>query len=188
MNTFQFMSIALSMILGLGVTRLLSSLVAMFKSRGRAHLDWQPLVWAVCIFIWQIQFWWGIMELPSLVKVWSLGHFLFLLSLPMLLFLAAALILPHAELETDEHLTEAFEHDGRWALIFLTLFFILAGLADWYFWHWRVFSLEDALLIVLALCPLIVLKSKIALLKNTITGLYLPLSLFSAWLFSPWTY
>lgn len=182
------MSIALSMILGLGVTRLLSSLVAMFKSRGRAHLDWQPFVWAVSIFVWQIQFWWGIMELPKLVKVWYLGHFLFLLSLPMVLFLAASLILPHNELELEAQLSEAFERDGRWALIFLTLFFFLAGLADWYFWHWRVFSSEDALMVVLALCPIIVLKSKSALLKNTITGLYLPLSLFAAWLFSPWHY
>jgi hypothetical protein len=34
------------MILGLGITRLLSSVVEVFRSRHRAELDWVPFVWS----------------------------------------------------------------------------------------------------------------------------------------------
>ena len=71
MDSFRWIAVALSMILGLGVTRLLSAFVAVFRSRKHSKLDWIPLAWAGCIFLWQLQFWWAIIELPGLIRVWN---------------------------------------------------------------------------------------------------------------------
>jgi hypothetical protein len=100
MDSFRWIAVVLSMILGLGVTRLLSSAVEVFRSRHQAKMDWVPFVWAGCIFIWQLQFWWGIIELPSLVKAWSVGSFLVLVSLTLLLFVSAGLVL-HTDVDSD---------------------------------------------------------------------------------------
>ena len=102
------------MIVGLGVTRLLTSGVAVFRSRGSARLDWVPIAWAACVFIWQIQYWWAIIELADLHETWTLGDFLILLGLALLLFIAAALVLPHSELLDGSDLGESFKRDGRW--------------------------------------------------------------------------
>ena len=134
LSPFRWIAVTLSLILGFGVTRLLSAAVAMFRSRSDAHLDWIPLVWAGCIFLWQIQFWWAVIELPSLIQVWYVGQYLILPGLGLLLFVPAARVLPSSELAAGERLSESFERDGHWALPCLSTYFLVAFFADWHFW------------------------------------------------------
>ena len=130
MDTFRWIAVVVSMILGLGVTRLLSSAVAVFKSRRRAAVDWLPLVWALVIFVQQIDFWWSLEELSILVPKWTFAEFLMLVALVLVLFLAAALILPQAEMERGDTLRGFFDRDGRYALLALAVFSLLAILAN----------------------------------------------------------
>lgn len=188
MDSFRWISVTLSIILGFGVTRLLSGAVAMFRSRNNAQLDWIPLVWAGCIFFWQIQYWWAIIELPSLIHTWHLGQFMILLGLALLLFLAAALVLPSSELRKDEKLTESFERDGHWALPFLSAYFIIAFIADWHFWGVSPLSYLGGLLCALLVMPLVFIAVRSRKVKAIITVLYVLLSLWSGWEFSPKSY
>ncbi|MDX2197446.1 MAG: hypothetical protein SF069_00570 [Phycisphaerae bacterium] len=188
MDSFRWITTVLSMILGLGVTRLLSSVIAMFRSRAHSRLDWIPLVWAGCIFVWQLQFWWAIIELPGLVKVWTLGYFLTLVTLTLLLFVAAALVLPPGELAGHESMTAAFERDGRWSLVALSGYFVLALVADWVFWGVTPFSVWGALLALLIGLPPAYLAMKTRAAQATITILYVPLSIGAAIALSPAKY
>lgn len=112
-NSFRWISVALSLILGFGITWLLSAAVAMFRSRTLARLDWIPLVWAACVFFWQLQYWWAVIELPRLVSTWHLGQFMILVALALLLFVTAALVLPPTQLAEGENLAESFKRDGH---------------------------------------------------------------------------
>jgi hypothetical protein len=114
------------MVLGLGITRLLSALVEVFRSRETVKLDWVPLVWAGCIFLWQLQYWWAIIELPGLVNSWTPGAFVVLVSLPLFLFVSAALVLPPSKEGGTRTLRESFARDGRWALVSMSAYFGLA--------------------------------------------------------------
>ncbi|NTV47205.1 MAG: hypothetical protein HGB11_11940 [Chlorobiales bacterium] len=188
MDAFRWISVTLSLVLGLGITRLLSSAVAVFRSREYAKMDWIPLVWATCIFIWQLQFWWAIIELPVLIKTWSIIQFLFLLALPLLLFVAAALILPHTEMEKGESLAELFVRDGRWALLFISAYFSFAIAANWYFWGISPFTYEGGLDAAQAIVPLVFLRVTSRRGQEVITILYLALSIWGAWVESPKSY
>lgn len=188
MDSFRWIAIALSMILGLGVTRLLSGSIAVFRSRTHSKLDWIPLAWAGCIFLWQLQFWWAIIELPGLVKVWTLGYFLTFVGLTLLLFISAALVLPPTELSRDESLSAAFERDGRWSLVSLSAYFVLALVADWCFWHASPISLGGASLAGLIALPLVFLRSKSRRMQEIVTLLYVPLSILVALELSPASY
>jgi hypothetical protein len=134
MSPFEFFSVALSIILGLAVTRLLSSAVGLFEERERVRLALEPLVWATIIFAWQLQYWWSIFELEPLTE-WSLALFVALASIALLLFLSSALILPHRLAEAGPiDLGTHFERDGRWALVPLTFYFsggYYMGLVYW---------------------------------------------------------
>jgi hypothetical protein len=180
MDSFRWISVVLSIILGLGITHLLSAAVGVFRARDRLQLDWVPLVWAGCVFIWQLQFWWGIIELQGIVPQWFLGSFLILVSLTIFLFLAASLILPPARFDENGSLRDSFEHDGRWALIALTAYNGLAIVADWVLWGVSPLSWWGALLLVLALLPLVGALNRNRRVQAAITIIYLPLSIWAA--------
>lgn len=180
MESFRWIAVVLSMILGLGVARLLSSVVEVFRSRNHAQLDWIPLVWAGCLFLWQLQFWWGIIELPGLIQAWTIGSFLTLVSLTLLLFVSAGLILPSARLEKGESLRVSFERDGRWALVSLSAYFAVALFTDWLLWNVSPISSWGAFLIALILLPLVFNLSRSRRVQEVITVVYIPLSIWAA--------
>jgi len=184
-DSFRWIAVALSMVLGLGITRLLASFVAVFRSRKQSTLDWIPLAWAFCIFIFQLQFWWAIIELPSLVQIWTLASFLSLIGLTLLLFIAAALILPPDELQEQETLLAEFQADGRWALIALSTYFLLALFVDWLLWDMTPGTHGTSTLLPLIVLPLIFLLCRSRRAQVVVTIAYLVLGLWSSWAMSP---
>jgi len=188
MNAFDWITTTLALVLGLGTTRLLLSALAVFRSRGRARMDWVPMVWAGCIFLAQLQFWWAVHELPLLVAHWTFLHFLSLVGLVLTLFVASALVLPDVELKEGDSLTAAFRRDGRWALVFLSLYFALAALADWSFWGvspWKGVGLVNPALVAF---PPVYLSLRQRKAQCVTTVLYAAFYIWAAWLLSPKEY
>ena len=130
-DAFRWISVALSMVLGLGVARLLTALVAQFHARRHRTADWLPLAWTAIIFVHQISFWWGIEELSAMpAHRWTAASFVLLLSLVVTLFLAAALVLPFTDTENVTSLRQFFAMDGRWSLPVLAAYNALAMIAN----------------------------------------------------------
>ncbi len=187
MDTFRWISVTISMILGLGAARLLTGAVAVFHVRHRVKLDWVPLVWAASIFVQHIDLWWSLEELSVLVPKWWLGGFFLLVGLTLSLFLSAALILPSSTIAEEESLRQFFEHDGRWALLALSVFNILAIVANAVLWSESLLSGSSALNLVLSVLPLIALVGSRRVLA-AITLIYLTVSLVAVVTFSPASY
>jgi hypothetical protein len=188
MESFRWIAVAISMILGIGVTRLLSSAVMILRNRDEFEFDLLPTVWASFIFIAQIQFWWSIIELSRLMSVWTLGNFLLLLSMPLLLFVAAALILPTELRERDLSLRRAFERDGRLALIALALYNAVACVADALWWSADLPSLQGMMLIGLAILPIGLILVSRRSIQLFMTGLYALLLIICEMELSPASY
>lgn len=116
-SEFQWLAVVFGMLTGLGVTRLLSNVAAALRSRLVAKIDWLPMVWAASIFLSQLDYWWTLHSLKNSVQEWTYPEFLKLLIAPLLLFFAAALILPSNELKSDETHRQVFDTHGHWALL-----------------------------------------------------------------------
>jgi hypothetical protein len=188
MDAFRWIAISLAMILGLGVTRVLSASIAAFRSRTHATLDWIPLVWAAAIFVLQIQFWWAAIELPNLIHTWTLTSFLTLMGIPLALFVAAAMVLPPVELEPGASLRALFDRDGRWALLSLCAYSLLALAIDFELFHTPPLSAATALLVAEIVLPLVFLLSSSRKLKAATTLAYFTLVLGTSWVLSPKAY
>jgi len=188
MDAFGPVTAAFSMILGLGATRLLLSGVALFRSRARASLDWLPMAWGGCIFLQQLQFLWGLIELHDIVAVWTLGSFFAMVGLVLMLYIAAALVLPTNELREGESLRAMFTEDGRWGLAALSAYNLLALGIDVLFWGWRETLRGAGLLIPMIFVPAVFLMIRSRPAQALLTGLYVALSLASAWMLSPYAY
>ena len=188
MSAFRAIWVAPSIILGMGMTRLFSDAITLFRSRHDVRIDWIPLVWAVCIFIWQIQYLWAIIELPAFVQKWTLFDFFILLFLSLSLFVSAALVLPDNQLKTGARLDENFLRDGRWSLIALSAWGVTAVLADLTMFDVPLLSWDVGLMSIVATAPLIYLIADKRPLRALITGSNLVLTLWAAWVLSPKSY
>ncbi len=167
MSTFEFVSVALSLVLGLGMTRLLLSAVYVFKARDRLVLNWTPALWALSIFLYQVQFWWAIYELSVVHNSWTLWEFTTLLVLALILFLAGALIFPDSNEEGFASLSAYFDEDGRYALVAIVLYSVFAYWANWFLWGVSPVSVTGAVVtgnIVLAAAGFLVRDEKISLI------------------------
>jgi ABC-type spermidine/putrescine transport system permease subunit I len=180
MESFRWVTATMTMVLALGMTRLLADAVVLYRGRRRTKMDWVPLVWATCIFYSLLQFSWALQELGPLVEKWTLPLFMMLFGLALILFIAAALVLPHAELRAGEDLRSWFQHDGRSALVFLAGYEAFTNAANWYFWHAAPFTVVGAVNCILAALPIAFLLVSSRKAQSTITLLFAVLDLSMA--------
>ena len=129
MTAFEFLSVALSFVLGLAVTLVLTALLAAFRARHQSKMDWLPFVWAGYVLVYQFQYWWAIFEL-SAVPVWTVGTFGMLLLLAVILFLAGGLTLPTGSADYPSDLGEYFRTDGRWGVAALAVYSIVGTVGN----------------------------------------------------------
>jgi hypothetical protein len=188
MDSFRWISVVLSMILGLGVARVLNASALTFRLRQTVQLDWIPLAWAGCVFLWQLQFWWSILELESMVTQMTLGTFLALVLIPLLLYAAAALVLPMDRRFAEEPMGDLFQRDGRWALVVIAAMHLAAIAVDFAFWGVSPFSLQSLCLLVLAALAILCSMSNGRRVRVWATALYCALALVAAWWLSPSAY
>lgn len=157
MTPFEFITVALSFILGLGITQVLLSAIAVFRSRDRVEVDWIPLAWAAIILLWQLQYWWAVFELNTLVHAWTLLHFIALVAMALLLFVAGALVLPSPDQDAAERVRGTFQRDGRWALIFLSAYFASGLATNWFLFDTSPLTQIGAYCVLLSILPLLFL-------------------------------
>ncbi|MCO5065778.1 MAG: hypothetical protein M9924_15380 [Rhizobiaceae bacterium] len=146
MEAFHWIVVPISTVLGLSIARVLTGYVNAFKARSKMKFDWLPLLFAGAVLGEGLQFWWALFEL-STASHWSLLAFTMLVAMVMTLFTAAALIVPS---DTDRDMLVAFERDGRWALIALACFHLVAILANSWLWQVRMLTKDQGLLALLA--------------------------------------
>ena len=132
-HPFEWVQAAVNIIVALGLTRLVTAFVNLHSIRRSVRLDWIPVAWAANIFFLLLQFSWVFYTLREIVQQWTFGLFLGVLAFVMILFAAAALVLPTTERQAGDDLEEWFREHGRWALPFLVLYAVLSYIFNWYF-------------------------------------------------------
>lgn len=171
----------LSMVLGLGVTRLLLGVVGIFRARRASAVDWIPLVWAGCLFLEQLQFWWAINFLPSVRSDFSFLDFLFLVTLTLTLFAASALLLPSRPDDEEGGLRIYFDNDGRYGVLALAGFSSLALLVNVFFFESSPLSAWGALDVPMIGIPLAAFLTRSRRAQSWLVLAYMPLSLIDLW-------
>ena len=100
MTPFDYLSVLISIVLGLGLTELLSNVHRLIQARDRIKFHWLPLLWSGLIFVMLVQWWWAAFGLHRELE-WNFFFFLLILLIPVLMYLAAASVLPTVEPEQE---------------------------------------------------------------------------------------
>jgi len=91
-SAFEYITILISIILGLGITHILSSLVRLLHIPG-VQSYWPHMIWVLLVLLLHIQEWFVLYELKDL-KAWRMVTFLFVILYPINLFILANLLFP----------------------------------------------------------------------------------------------
>ena len=99
MSPFEYAMVLISIIVGLGVTHILSSLgsaVHRLRHHGSPiHLEITYLTWVGFIFVWLVHFWWFEFKWSELAPEFGVGLFFFLVLYAVSLFTLAVILVPH---------------------------------------------------------------------------------------------
>ncbi|HEX6036836.1 hypothetical protein [Longimicrobium sp.] len=99
LNAGEYLSVLVSIIVGLGLSRLLGSVGKLLSRRRRVRPYLPAVASAVLVFLAHVQFWWGSFDFGERIENNFFAFLVFLLT-PILLYLAAVLVLP--ELDQDD--------------------------------------------------------------------------------------
>lgn len=97
-DIFPHIRIVLGMVIGLGVTRLLSGLARIVQHPGQYRLYPVHLAWVASVLLMLVHFWWwefGLFQIEN----WTFGKYLFIIFYAVTLFLLCALLFPDSMLD-----------------------------------------------------------------------------------------
>lgn len=93
MDPYEYLTVFISVILGLAVVHLLNGVALILDTRVRERLDWIHSLWIVNVFITTLLVWWFNFGLTA-VPEWTLPHFLNLVAYAVVLYLLTGLLYP----------------------------------------------------------------------------------------------
>lgn len=92
-DLFVHVRIVMGIVIGLGITRLLTGLATLAQNPKRARISLLHLLWTGFVLVEMVLFWWwefALIEVPH----WSFGNFAFVVGYAITLFLMAAMLVP----------------------------------------------------------------------------------------------
>jgi hypothetical protein len=128
-DAFSYLAVLLSIILGLGMTQVLTALGRLIRNRDRVRMRWLPLLWAAVLLIIYVQVWWSMYGL-RLRQVWTFLDFCIVLAQTATLYLMAAVALPEQVEEAGTDLGVYFDRHHRWFFGFFLATLVISVVKD----------------------------------------------------------
>jgi hypothetical protein len=111
-DEFGYLSVIISVILGLSITQLLQGIGQIINARDRVRIYWPALGWAVFLLLVDVQAWWAMFGYRFRHN-WTFVQFTVVLLEAIMLYLLAAIVLPAIPNEVEVDLrSNYFRHAG----------------------------------------------------------------------------
>ncbi|MGO4676307.1 hypothetical protein AB4Z40_25710 [Bosea sp. 2YAB26] len=120
---FPHVRIVMGMIIGLGITRMLTGIAGFIQHPDRYRVSMLHMLWVGSILLELVLFWWwefGLSRIPN----WSFGVYIFLIGYAIVLYLLSALLFPDNVAEYAGY-EDFFINRRRWFFGLMATSFIL---------------------------------------------------------------
>ncbi|MDR3388852.1 MAG: hypothetical protein P4L92_17535 [Rudaea sp.] len=124
MDEFSYLSVLLSIIIGLAITQILQGLRGILLARSRVRMYWPVLAWAALLLILAVQTWWTMFGLRD-VHVWTFPKFSVVLAQTIVLYMLTAIVLPDFGGENVD-LGKHYHAHTRWFFSLLILLLLVS--------------------------------------------------------------
>jgi hypothetical protein len=112
-SAFDYLAVLLSIVLGLGITQLLTGFASLARARDRTRVYWPALMQMAVVFLIHVQVWWALFGLRGIAH-WTFAQFLVVLMQPVTVYMMAAFITPEVSAEGAVDLRGAYFREHRW--------------------------------------------------------------------------
>jgi len=130
MAEFQLLSVPIGLILGLGMTRIMTGTITAIRNREHVKIHWLPFIWATSFMILLLAFFcvlWDLKEYFEAVGInWTWDYYGPQVLHAVFIFLGAGLLLPVSREPYTNCLLQDFNKHGRLALIPLIAMHLMA--------------------------------------------------------------
>ena len=113
MDAFNYLSVLLSIIIGLGMTQVLTAIGRIIRQRHAVVFYWVPAVWANLLLLIYVQSWWAMFGLRE-HRAWQFTDFLIVLLQAVTLYMMAAVVLPETIADDAVDLRAHYRNQRRW--------------------------------------------------------------------------
>lgn len=134
MDAFSYLSVLISIILGLAVTQVLQGFRSLILARSRLHVYWPSVLWGVVLLLIAVQAWWAMYDLRY-YRNWSFLGFAVVLSETVPLYLLAGLVFPDIGIEGDTDLRQHYFDHHRWFFVLAVLVLVASLLKNAILYH-----------------------------------------------------
>jgi hypothetical protein len=159
MTPFEYVTVLISIILGLGITQIVTGIGDVIHQWNRIKIYWPHTLWIVLVFVMHIHEWWYTYELRK-HESWHLVSFLFLILYPILLFVLARILFPFGAMDTEVDFKIFYFENYRKFFLLVSMIVVLSILQDVVLEGYAIISLLPKLAIPLVLSLLAAKKVK----------------------------
>jgi hypothetical protein len=121
MDVYLHIRVLFTMILGLGVSRLLSGVARIVSHPKEYKVYWVHLLWAFFLFLYLIHYWWWEYRLQTIQR-WTFPLYLFVAIYAVLLYLMCVLFFPE-EMADYAGFKEYFYSRRKWIFSLMAILF-----------------------------------------------------------------
>ncbi len=129
MSPFEYVTVLSSIILGLGITQIITGIADLVHQWSRVKVYWPHLLWIILVFFLHIQEWWATYELVKLDSI-HLPTFLFVLLYPINLFILARLLFPLVQNDGEIDLRSFYLNNFRKVFLWASILPVLSLLTN----------------------------------------------------------
>jgi hypothetical protein len=119
-DEFSYLSVLLSIILGLAITQVLKGFRGLMQARARLLPYWPAVVWSILVLVIAVQSWWAMFDLRH-HEDWTFFAFSVVLAQTIIVYLLAALVLPDFFGDSAVDLREHYYGHQRWFFALMVL-------------------------------------------------------------------
>lgn len=123
MSDFEFLSVLISIVIGLGLTHLLAGLGRMFYFRASSVIDFVHIAWTIAVFFLLVLNWW-VTLLWRDISHWTFAHFFTLIIWTSTFYILALALYP-PNLPTQVDYRKLYESNRTWLMSTWTIMCLL---------------------------------------------------------------
>lgn len=112
MSPFEYLAVLVSLILGLGITHILTGVGRAIHRRAEIKLDLVHVLWTIATFLILVLNWWVFFESRT-ISGWTFGQFLLVIGWAVAFYLMAVVLYPPG-MRTGEDYAQVFEVNRPW--------------------------------------------------------------------------
>jgi hypothetical protein len=117
MDAFTYLSVLLSIVLGLAMTQILQGFRGLVLTRSTIRMYWPCVLWAVLLLVIDVQSWWAMYTLRS-HEGWTFLAFAVVLVQTIVLYMLAGLVFPDIDNDHAVDLRAHYYDHARWFFLF----------------------------------------------------------------------